>query len=137
MLQATMDKFWWSKIVTIPFFFPRSRLITGYLMKVKRWVPLVKQELLTVPEHLGASPVLFWCDSCCSTCSYLLSLIKVRNPSLLSIFYQLLTSRCVGYLETLLQKSRQWSTWIYSVSIECIPKRICWILQKSRWLVNL
>jgi hypothetical protein len=36
--------------------FPQSRLITGFVTRLIRRVPLVKQELLTLPEHLR-SPV--------------------------------------------------------------------------------
>jgi hypothetical protein len=32
--------------------FPHSRLITGFITKVTRWVPHVEQELLSLPEHL-------------------------------------------------------------------------------------
>jgi hypothetical protein len=33
--------------------FPHSRLITGFVTRSTRRVPLVEQELLTLPEHLG------------------------------------------------------------------------------------
>ena len=38
--------------------FPHSRLITGFVTRLTRWVPLVDQELLTLPEHLS-SPSVF------------------------------------------------------------------------------
>ena len=38
--------------------FPHSRLITGFITSVMRWVPLVEQELPTLPEHLSLPPVL-------------------------------------------------------------------------------
>jgi len=37
--------------------FPHSRPITGFVTRLTRWVPLVEQELLTLPEHLSSSPV--------------------------------------------------------------------------------
>jgi hypothetical protein len=38
--------------------FPHSWLITGFLTRLTRRVPLVEQELLTLPEHLS-SPLVF------------------------------------------------------------------------------
>jgi hypothetical protein len=37
--------------------FPRSRLITGFVTRLTRRVPLVEQELLTLLEHLSSPPV--------------------------------------------------------------------------------
>ena len=37
--------------------FSHSRLITGFVTRLTRRVPLVKQELLTLPEHLSSIPV--------------------------------------------------------------------------------
>ena len=37
--------------------FPHPRLITGFVTRLTRWVPLVEQELLTLPEHLSSPPV--------------------------------------------------------------------------------
>jgi hypothetical protein len=37
--------------------FPHSRLITGFVTRLTRRVPLVEQELLTLPEHLSSPPV--------------------------------------------------------------------------------
>jgi hypothetical protein len=42
-----------------------------------------------------------------------------------NIFCRLFTSRSVGDLKTFLYGSHQGSTWIHSVSIECVPKRKC------------
>jgi hypothetical protein len=33
--------------------FPHSRLITGFVTRLTRWVPLVDQELPILPEHLS------------------------------------------------------------------------------------
>jgi hypothetical protein len=38
--------------------FPNSRLITGFVTRLKRRVPLVEQELLTLPEHLSSPSFL-------------------------------------------------------------------------------
>ena len=37
--------------------FPHSRLITLFVARLKRRVPLVEQKLLTLPEHLSLPPV--------------------------------------------------------------------------------
>jgi hypothetical protein len=37
--------------------FPHSWLITGFVTRLTQRVPLVEQELLTLPEHLRSSPV--------------------------------------------------------------------------------
>ena len=37
--------------------FPHLRLITGFATRLTRLVPLVEQELLTLPEHLSSPPV--------------------------------------------------------------------------------
>jgi len=38
-------------------FFPHSWLITGFVTRLTRRVPLMEQELLTLPEHLRSPPV--------------------------------------------------------------------------------
>jgi hypothetical protein len=38
--------------------FPHSRLVTGFVTRVTRRMPLVEQKLLTIPEHL-CSPLVF------------------------------------------------------------------------------
>ena len=63
--------------------FPHSRLITGFVSRLTRRVPLVEQELLTLPEHLSSpqvfsgvrvtrSLVLYVCfvDRCLSFCTF-------------------------------------------------------------------
>jgi hypothetical protein len=37
--------------------FSHSRLITGFVTRLARRVPLVEQELLTIPEHLSSPPI--------------------------------------------------------------------------------
>jgi hypothetical protein len=63
--------------------FTHSRLITGFVTRLTRRVPLVEQELLTLPEHLSSPPivsgvrvartlVLYVCfvDRCLSVCTF-------------------------------------------------------------------
>ena len=63
--------------------FLHSRLLTGFVTRLTRRVPLVEQELLTLPEHLSSpqiysgvrvtrSLVLYVCfvDSCLSFCTF-------------------------------------------------------------------
>ena len=38
--------------------FPHSRLITGFVTRLRRRMPLVEQELPTLPEHLSSPRVL-------------------------------------------------------------------------------
>jgi hypothetical protein len=37
--------------------FPHSWLVTGFVTRVTRRVPLVEQEVLTIPQHLSSPPV--------------------------------------------------------------------------------
>ena len=37
-----------------------SRPITGFVTSVTRWMPLLQQELLSLPEHLSPPPVFSW-----------------------------------------------------------------------------
>jgi len=63
--------------------FPHSRLNTGFVNRLTRRVPLVEQELPTLPEHLSSPPVfrgirvnrslvLYVCfvDRCLSFCTF-------------------------------------------------------------------
>jgi hypothetical protein len=63
--------------------FPHSRLITRFVTRLTRRVPLVEQELPTLPEHLSSPPVyngvrvtrslvLYVCfvDHCLSFCTF-------------------------------------------------------------------
>ena len=65
--------------------FPYSRPITGFVTRLTRRVPLVEQEVLTLPEHLSAPPVfsgvrvtrsfvIYVCfaDRCLSFCTFFL-----------------------------------------------------------------
>ena len=68
--------------------FPHSRLITGFVTRLTRRVPLVEQELNTLPEHLSSPPVfsgirvtrslvLYICfvDRCLSFVLFLLAIV--------------------------------------------------------------
>ena len=68
--------------------FPHSRLITVFVTRLTRRVPLVEQELLTLPEHLSSptvftgvrvtrSLVLYICfvDRCLSFCTFFLAIV--------------------------------------------------------------
>ena len=63
--------------------FPRSWFITGFVTRLTRWVSLVEQELLTLPDHLSSpsafsgvritwSLVLYVCfvNRCLSVCTF-------------------------------------------------------------------
>jgi hypothetical protein len=63
--------------------FPHSWLITGFVTRLTRRVPLVEQELFTLPEHLSSPPVfsgvritrslvlcVFFVDRCLSFCTF-------------------------------------------------------------------
>ena len=64
-------------------FFSHSWLITGFVTRLTRRVPLVEQELLTLPEHLSSSSIfsgvgvtpylvicVFFVDRCLSFCTF-------------------------------------------------------------------
>jgi hypothetical protein len=51
-----------TSLQSIPYFytsrsFPHSKLITGFVTRLTRRLPLVEQELLTLLEHLSSPPV--------------------------------------------------------------------------------
>jgi len=46
--------------VKAPRSFPHSRLITRFVTRLTRRVPLVEQELLTLPEHMSSPAVFSW-----------------------------------------------------------------------------
>jgi hypothetical protein len=55
---VTIDHRYVPLVVSTPLSFPHSWLIIGFVPRVTWWVPLVEQELLTLPEHLGSPPVI-------------------------------------------------------------------------------
>jgi hypothetical protein len=54
---VTNDHWYVPLVVNTSRSFPHSRLITGFVTRLTRRVPLVEQKLLTVPEHLSSPPV--------------------------------------------------------------------------------
>jgi len=52
----TIDHWYVPLVVTTFWSFPHSRLITGYVTRLTRRVPLVEQELITLPEHMNSTP---------------------------------------------------------------------------------
>jgi len=59
LLLFTRSPFWTKKILLLKHFpsFPHSWFITGFVTRLTRLVPLVDQELPTLPEHLSSLPV--------------------------------------------------------------------------------
>jgi hypothetical protein len=89
--------------------FPHSRLITGFVTRLTRRVPLVEQELLTLPEHLSSPPVfsgirvtrslvlyVYFVDRCLYFCTFSFGYCVVCSFSIYG-FWLLL-----WYLQTLL-----------------------------------
>jgi hypothetical protein len=56
-ISVTNDHGYVPLVVNTSRSFPRSRLITGFVTRLTRRVPLVEQELLTLLEHLSSPPV--------------------------------------------------------------------------------
>jgi hypothetical protein len=56
-ISVTNDHGYVPLVVNISRFFPHSRFITGFVTRLTRRVPLVEQELITLPEHLSSPPV--------------------------------------------------------------------------------
>jgi hypothetical protein len=90
-------------------FFPHSRLIAGFVTRLTRRVPLVKQELPTLPEYLSSPPVvsavrvtrslvLYVCfvDRCLSFCTFYFGHCVVCSSSIYGF------SLPLWYLQTLL-----------------------------------
>jgi hypothetical protein len=64
--------------------FPHAWLIIGFVTRLTLWVPLVEQELLTLPEHLSFSGVrvtrclvvcVCFVELCLSFCTFLLAVV--------------------------------------------------------------
>ena len=56
-IYVTNDHGYVSLVLNTSRSFPHSRLITGFVTRLTRWVPLVEQELPTFPEHLSSPPI--------------------------------------------------------------------------------
>ena len=89
--------------------FPHSRLITGFVTRLTRRVPVVEEEMLTLPEHLSSPPVfsgvrfarsllLYVCfvDRCLSFCTFSFGHCVVCSSSTYGFWLPL------WYLQTLL-----------------------------------
>jgi hypothetical protein len=72
-------------------FFPHSRLITGFVTRLTRRMPLVEQELPTVPEHLN-SPT--W-----GSCYSIFSLIWMFSRSLFVLLCFFFWSLCCLFFD--------------------------------------
>jgi hypothetical protein len=75
--------------------FPHLRLITGFVTRLTRRVPLVEQKLPTLPQHLRSSPVFIgvritrslvlcvcFVDHCLSFCHFSFGHCVVLSPSI-------------------------------------------------------
>jgi hypothetical protein len=91
--------------------FPHSRLITGFVTRLKRRLSLVEQDLLTLPEYPSSPPVFSgvrvsrslvlyvrFVDRCLSCCTFSLSHCVVCSSSIYCFWLPL------WYLQTLLQR---------------------------------
>ena len=98
-------------VVSTSWSFPHSRLITGFITRLTRRVPLVEQALLNLPEHLSSptvfsgvrvtrSLVLYVCfvDCCLSFCTFSFGHCVVCSSSIYGFWLPL------WYLQTLLIK---------------------------------
>ena len=81
--------------------FPYSRLITGFVTRLTRRVPLVEQELPTLPEHLSLSPVF---SGVRVTRSLVLCICFVDRC--LSFFFSLLC--CLFFFDILILSTSLW-----------------------------
>jgi hypothetical protein len=56
-IYVTNDNGYVPLVVNTSRYFPDSRIITEFVTRLTRCVPLVEQELPTLPDHLGSPPV--------------------------------------------------------------------------------
>ena len=97
--------------------FPHSWLTTGFVTRLTRRMPLVKQELLTLSEHLSSPPVfsgvrvtrslvlrVYFIYRCLSFCPFSFGLCVVCSSSIYGFWLPL------WYLQTLLHDSSLVST---------------------------
>jgi hypothetical protein len=98
-------------VVNTSRFFPHSWLITGFITRLARRVPLVEQELFTLPEHLSSPPVISgvrvtrsfvlcvcFVDRCLSFCTFPFGHCVVCSFSIYGFWLSL------WYLQTLLKR---------------------------------
>jgi hypothetical protein len=111
IICVTSDHGYVPLVVSTSRSFPNSRLITGFVTRLTRRVPLVEQKLLTLPEHLSSpsvfsgvrvtrSLVLYVCfvDRCFSFCTFSFGHCVVCSSSIYGFWLPL------WYLQTLLTK---------------------------------
>jgi len=103
--------------------FPHSRLVTGFVTRLTRRVPLVEQELLTLPDHLSSPPVFsgvcdtrslvlyvhFVCfvDRCLSFCTFSFGHCVVCSTSICGFWLPL------WYLPTILIQKCTYNFYMY------------------------
>jgi hypothetical protein len=64
--------------------FPNLRIITGFVTRLTRRMPLVEQELVILPEHLSSPPLFSWV---CVTRSLVLYIYFVDRCLSICTFY--------------------------------------------------
>jgi hypothetical protein len=97
-------------VVNTSWSFPPSRLITGFVTRLTKRVPLVEQELLTLPENLSSPPVfsgvrvtlslvlyIYFVDRCLSFCTFSFGHCVFCSSSIYGFWSPL------WYLQTLLE----------------------------------
>jgi hypothetical protein len=67
--------------------FPHSRLVTGFVTRLTRRLPLVEQELLTLPERLSSPPVFSGISFMCMFCRSLFVLLYFFFWPLFCLFF--------------------------------------------------
>ena len=119
--MCTNDHGYFLLVINTSWSFPHSWLIIGFITMLTRRVPLVEQELLSLPEHLGSHPVL-WCS-----CYSIFSFVCMFYRSLFVLLYFFFFGHCVvcssiyglwlplWYLQTLLEVI----TWLTVVDYLC------------------
>jgi hypothetical protein len=108
-MSVKNDHGYFPLVVSTSLSFLHSRLITWFLIRLTQRVPLVEQELLTLPEHLSSPPVfsgvratrclvlyVYFVDRCLSWCTFSFGHCVVCSPSIYGFWLPL------WYLKTLL-----------------------------------
>ena len=115
---------------------PHSWLITRFVTRIKRQVPLVEQELLSLPEHMSSSPVfsgvrvtrslvLWVCfvDRCLSFCTFSFGYYVACSSSIYEFWLPL------WYLQTIFNIDE---ITVYQMWRSCIRRIGCYICLKKR-----
>jgi len=109
---VSMKKKYHTVVVNTSWSFPHSWLISGFVTRLTRRVPLVEQELYTFRGHLSSHPVFSWVrvtrslvlcvyflDLCLSFCTFSFGHCTVCSSSIYGFWLPL------WYLQTLLPKA--------------------------------